>query len=86
MWINIVEPSRSQMTVRRMRIACWIPKTTDTNLEYLILYAFPLLQWLQDRVSMLRHTYIAGLVCDVYMQHICHKIRLFVKDAFSVCF
>ena len=40
MWKNIVEPSRPQMTIWRMRIACWIPKATDTNSEYIILIDF----------------------------------------------
>jgi hypothetical protein len=31
------ELDRSHMTVRRMHIACWIPKATDTNSEYVIL-------------------------------------------------
>jgi len=31
----------SQMTVWRMRIACWIPKATNTHSEYVILIAFP---------------------------------------------
>jgi len=30
MWKIIVEPDRWQMTIWCMRIACWIPKTTDT--------------------------------------------------------
>jgi len=30
MWTNIVEPDRPQMTIRRMRIACWIPKAINT--------------------------------------------------------
>jgi hypothetical protein len=29
MWKNMVEPDRPQMTIWRMRIACWTPKTTD---------------------------------------------------------
>jgi hypothetical protein len=28
MWKNIVEPARAQMTIWRMRIACWITKAT----------------------------------------------------------
>jgi len=40
MWKNIVQPDRLQMTIWRMRIACWIPKATDTHLEYVILIAF----------------------------------------------
>jgi 6-phosphogluconolactonase/glucosamine-6-phosphate isomerase/deaminase len=33
MWKNILEPGRSQMTIRRMRITCWI----QTPSEYVIL-------------------------------------------------
>jgi hypothetical protein len=62
MWKNIVEPGRLQMTVWRMRIACRIPKATNTHAEYVILIAFPLQQWLHERVSMLRFTCIACLV------------------------
>jgi len=41
-WKNIVQPDRPQMTIRRMRIACWIPKSTDTHSECVTLIAFPL--------------------------------------------
>ena len=34
MWKIIVEQDRPQMTIRRMRIACWIPKAANTLLEY----------------------------------------------------
>jgi len=30
-WKNIVEPDRSQMTVCVMRMACWIPRATNTH-------------------------------------------------------
>ena len=39
---NIVELDRSQMTIWYMRIACWIPKVTNTHPEYVILMVFPL--------------------------------------------
>jgi hypothetical protein len=42
------------MTVWRMRIACWIPKATNTGLHYAILNATPPQQWLHERVSILR--------------------------------
>jgi hypothetical protein len=45
-----------------MRIACWIPKATDTHSEYVIVVAFPQQQWLHERVSQLGCTYIAVLV------------------------
>ena len=47
---------------RHMRFACWIPKATNTHSEYVIFIAFPLQQWLYERVSMLRYTYIVCLV------------------------
>jgi len=31
MWKNFEEPGRTQMTIWRMRIACWIPKATNTH-------------------------------------------------------
>jgi hypothetical protein len=44
-----------------MRIACWVPKATNTHSEYVILIAFPLQQWLHERASMLRYICIACL-------------------------
>ena len=40
MWKSTVEWDRSQMTLWRMRIACWITKTKDTHSECVILAAF----------------------------------------------
>ena len=34
MWKNTIESERQQMTIRRMRIACWIPKATNTESDY----------------------------------------------------
>jgi len=62
MWENAVEPDRLQMTIWRMRIACWIPKATDTHSEYVIIIAFPLQQYLHERASMERYTHIACFV------------------------
>jgi hypothetical protein len=31
MWKNVVDRGRPQMTIWRMRIACWIPKVTNTR-------------------------------------------------------
>ena len=41
MWKNVVERGRLQETIWRMRIACWMPKATDTHSQYVILIAFP---------------------------------------------
>jgi hypothetical protein len=61
---KMAEPDRSQLTIRRMRIACWIIKATDTDLphlhththththtQYVIFTAFPLPHWLHERAS-----------------------------------
>jgi hypothetical protein len=61
MWKNNVERGWPQI-IWRMRIACWMPKATDTHSEYVILIAFPLQQWMHERVSMLRYTHIASFV------------------------
>jgi hypothetical protein len=51
MWNNVVERGRPQMIIWRMRIACWIP-TAHTGC--VILIAFQLQQWLQERASVSR--------------------------------
>ena len=63
------------MTIWRMRIACRIPKATNTYTGCVTtIIAFPLQQWLQERVSMLRYTYIASIV-------IFQKIRLMMTES-----
>ena len=47
------------MTLRRVRMACWMPKATNAHSECVILIVFPLQQWLHGRASILRYTYIA---------------------------
>jgi hypothetical protein len=51
---NVLELDRAQMTIWRMRIACWIPKDTNIHSEYVIVIALPLQQYLQERPSVLR--------------------------------
>jgi hypothetical protein len=38
MWKNMAESDKPQMTVQRMRFACWISKATNTHSEYVIKY------------------------------------------------
>jgi len=58
----MVRPDRPQMTIWRMRIACWIPKATNAHSAYVILTAFPRQLWLLERASMLCYVYTACLV------------------------
>ena len=50
------------MTIRRMRIACWMSETNDTRSKYVRITALPQQQWLHEDASMLHYTYIASLV------------------------
>ena len=70
MWKNMVELFRPQVTVWRMRNACWIPKATNTHSEHVILTAFLLQQRSQERNSVLRYTKLPALFnvisCGIY--------------------
>ena len=57
-WKN-VELARPQITIWCTRIVCCIPKAINTHLAYVILIAFTLQQWLDERTSMLLYTYMA---------------------------
>ena len=48
--------------IRRMRFALCTTKATDTHSEYIILIVFPQQQWLRERASILRYTYVSRLV------------------------
>jgi hypothetical protein len=50
--------AREDNRVWRMRIARWLAKATDTQLEYAILIAFALQQRLSERASILYYMYI----------------------------
>jgi hypothetical protein len=50
------------MKIWRMRIACWIPKATNTNSGYVTHIAFPLQQWLHESASVLCYRYTACIV------------------------
>jgi hypothetical protein len=45
-------------------------KATNTHSEYVIRIAFPLQQWLHERASMLRYTYIACFVMNFVLKHL----------------
>ena len=53
----------NNVIIWRIRVACWMTKATNAHSEYVILFALPRRQWLRERLSVLRHTYIASLVC-----------------------
>jgi hypothetical protein len=65
MWKNVLGPERPQRTIWRMRTAFRITEARTTHSEYVRLSAFPLQQWLYERVSGLRYTYISCLVFNM---------------------
>ena len=72
------------MTKWHTRIACWIPKATNTHSEYVMFIPFLMQQRLHERASMLRHTYIAYLVeiCSPLV-HRTVKLTKFLNDSLS---
>jgi len=63
-----------------MRVARRITKATNTYLEYVILTAFPLQQWLHELASVLLYMFIACLIKfrNVF-EHISHGILIMVQ-------
>ena len=67
LWDNVEQYGRTRQAtddnvVICMPFACCITKITGTHSECVILIAFPLQQWLRERASILRYTYIDSLV------------------------
>jgi hypothetical protein len=52
-WKNFADRGKVQMTIWRMRIACWITKATNTNSDCANHICFPLQQRLDTRASLL---------------------------------
>jgi hypothetical protein len=69
--------------IRRIHIACGIPKATNTHSEYVILVAFLLKQLLQESASLLRYTHIA---CIVNFASINIRLYAVTQSVFFVVF
>jgi len=86
MWKDVVDRGRPQMTILRMRIACSMPKATNTYSEYVIFIVFSLQQWLKERVPNLRQTYIAWLLFVLRRVLIlCYRIVTRSQESCRVC-
>jgi len=79
-WKNTVVQDRPQISIWHMRIACCIPKATNTHLQYVILIVFPLQQWLQDHDSVLRYMYVVYVGMGLNLHQIFYRQILRVKD------
>jgi hypothetical protein len=64
LWDNVEKYCRAEQATdgniaRRVRIACWITKATDTHSQYVVFIAFLPQQLLHERDLVLRYTSIA---------------------------
>ena len=62
-------PDRLQITIRRMRIECWISKATNTHAQYVILMAFPL-KTMVARTHLSITLYVHCLSCYTYKDNL----------------
>jgi len=73
------------MTIWRMYISCWMPMTTNTHSEYVILTAFLLQQCLHECALMFCYTYIACLViCQFCYAQNNYIVVILILRCFSV--
>jgi len=62
LWDNVKNYYTARQSIHdNMAYAYCIPNTSKTLSEYVIIFAFPLRQWLNEHKSALRHTYTACL-------------------------
>jgi hypothetical protein len=62
MWKTLVQPERPQTIIR---LKCISRGVTNKHSEYVTLVAFPLQQWLHERASILRYTYIEACLVNL---------------------
>jgi len=83
LWDNVekycIERVRPQMTIWRMRIACWIPRATNTHSGYIMLIAPPVQQWSHNGP----HCYVVSTRWFKYDRDIC---GLFTQKSVPVIF
>jgi hypothetical protein len=75
----MVQPDRPRMTIRRMRIACLIPKATDTHREHCFFQVTIVRRTTLDatRVRFLSCYYCSSVSTTDFLvvQHIAHSLR-----------
>ena len=70
--------------IQRMRIECWITNATDTHSDHVILTVFPQQQWLRERASGLRYTYITCLGFFIVKGR--HTFEIISRCCVKLCF
>jgi hypothetical protein len=66
-----VREAADGIIIQRVHFACLVTKATDTHSEYVIIIAFLRQQWLPERASLLRYTYIAACVISSVKISLC---------------
>ena len=84
-WKNIADPNSPQVIMWRTRIACWMPKVTDTHThtECVILTVFSLQQWFHEGSSMLHSTTLPALYSFQCVFE--HQSRMLVSAYVRIC-
>jgi len=72
MWKSVAEPSRSQMTIWRTHIACWVRMATHTHSQYAMLIAFSTATTVACTRLSVTLRYIA---CIVFYYHVTVVIK-----------
>jgi hypothetical protein len=81
---NIVEPDRPQMTIWRMRIACWTTKATNTHSQYVIFVVFLLQQWFHERAPVSLYSTLPALLVS-YRPRPCSPVRNYQGLGIAYC-
>jgi len=82
MWKNKIEPDRTQMTIWRMRIACFIPKTTNTHTNTICNTHCFSTTTMVSRTRLIVTPYVPCLCWDTQQQ--CQNVTAVVCAACSV--
>jgi len=77
----MVERGRPRIKIWRMRIACWIPKATNTYSEYAILIAFPL----QYCCTNAPQYFAIRVLTVLFLNVSCNKILCLLLHAQRLC-
>ena len=84
MWKNMVQPDRPQVTIWRMRIACWITKATNLRAEYVILTVFSTTSAVaRTRLTVTSYVGWCQIWSDVWEEK--HKYFFFPVRFMSAC-
>ena len=80
MGTNFVQPGRPQMTIWRMRVACWITKATNTHSEYIILTTYQC----NNGYTNAPQYYVARTLRDLLFVTPVHVARSAIRSIFLI--